>query len=269
MSEQNPYEAPAANVEAVVSGGRLVGAQSVPIGNGAKWFGEAWGLYKRQPWLWIGIFLVYIGVFIVMSIIPVASNILPTLMAPVLMAGMMLACYEVDEGNPLNIAHLFAGFKRRTGELIGLGAINLGLSLLILVIVGVIMFVIGTATGMASEVMDGLMSGNPEIFNSPQMAKMFILAFLIALLLILPMTMFFWFAPVILMLNEDVGIIESMKLSFMGCVKNILPMTFYSIVGIPLFIVASIPALLGLLVFFPVIIITIYVSYKDIYLTQE
>ena len=56
-----------------------------------------------------------------------------------------------------------------------------------------------------------------------------------------------------------------MKLSFIGSVRNILPLLIYSVVWTILAIVASIPLLLGWLVFGPVTVASIYASYCDIF----
>ena len=262
MSDQNPYEAPAANVETISSGGTLTGAKSVSIGRGAAWFGGGWELFKRDPWVWIGLIVIYFVVFIIMSIIPILSAILPTLMTPIFTAGVMQGCHDLDEGNRLDVAHLFAGFKRRTGELIGLGAISFGLYILVAIVVFGTMY----ATGMLDGLMSGMMEGDPVAHESPQMMASMALPILVGLLFIFPIMMLFWFSPAILILNQNVGIVESMKLSFMGCIKNILPLILYGIIALLLMFIAAIPIFLGFLVLFPVLFATVYVSYKDIYL---
>ena len=56
-----------------------------------------------------------------------------------------------------------------------------------------------------------------------------------------------------------------MKLSFVGCIRNILPFLLYGVVWIGLAIVATIPFLLGWLVLGPVTVASIYASYCDIF----
>ena len=66
--------------------------------------------------------------------------------------------------------------------------------------------------------------------------------------------------------TDYAGIIEAMKLSFMGCLKNILPFLIYGIVGFVLMVIATIPFGLGWLILAPVVLATVYVGYKDIFL---
>jgi uncharacterized membrane protein len=87
---------------------------------------------------------------------------------------------------------------------------------------------------------------------------------LVFLLLYLPLVMAIWFAPALVVLR-GVAPLEAMRLSFNGCVRNIVPFLLYGVVGVGLSIVATIPLLLGWLVLGPVTIASLYTSYCDIY----
>ena len=56
-----------------------------------------------------------------------------------------------------------------------------------------------------------------------------------------------------------------MKVSFFGCLKNIVPFLLYGVVMMVLCVVAAIPVMLGYLVLGPVIIASIYTGYRDIF----
>ena len=99
-----------------------------------------------------------------------------------------------------------------------------------------------------------------------EQAMSMVLAMLVGMLFMIPLIMLFWFAPTLIVLNDEIGIIEAMKLSFMGCLKNILPFLIYGIVGLILMVLATIPLALGWLVLAPVFLGTVYVGYKDIFL---
>ena len=91
-----------------------------------------------------------------------------------------------------------------------------------------------------------------------------LLATLIFLALLVPLLMAIWFAPPLVVFH-DLGAIAAMKASFMGCLRNMLPFLLYGIVLFIASIVASIPAMLGWLVLGPIIAVSIYTGYKDIY----
>jgi uncharacterized membrane protein len=171
-------------------------------------------------------------------------------------AGLILGCRDLDVGNQLKISHVFAGFQNRAGPLIGLGAINLILTILLVVIMFGGMYAVGSLD------LEALETGQ----ISDQELMSMILAGLVMTLFMMPLLMLFWFAPALIVLHDDVGIIEAMKLSFLGCIKNVLPFLIYGLVGLLLMILASIPFGLGWLVLGPVLFGTIYASYKDIFL---
>ena len=255
MSEQNPYQPPAANIEMSAPVGQLSGAKGVAVGRGLSWYGEGFDLFKQNPWIWILNIVLFFIIMSVMSVVPFVS-ILTSLLYPVFVGGLILGCRDLDEGNELNVSHVFAGFQHRTGTLIGLGAINMVLSILFVAIIFGVMIAMGSLNFEAMET--GQMSDEQALSMS--------LAVLIGMLFMFPLIMLFWFAPTLIVLNDEIGIIEAMKLSFMGCLKNILPFLIYGIVGFILMIIATIPLGLGWLVLVPVFLGTVYVSYKDIFL---
>lgn len=256
MSEQNSYQPSAANVDVTMSPGQLGGAKGVAAGRGLSWFGEGFGIFKLDPWIWILNVVLFIVILALLNMIPVVS-ILSSLLGPVFVAGLMLGCRELDEGNELRVSHLFAGFQNRAGTLIGLGAINLILTILFVVIMFAVML-----AAMGSADLEALETGQ----MTEQQTLRMLLASLVMAFFMIPLIMLFWFAPALIVLHDDVGIIEAMKLSFLGCIKNVLPFLVYGIVGFILMILASIPLALGWLVLGPVLFGTVYASYKDIFL---
>ncbi len=59
--------------------------------------------------------------------------------------------------------------------------------------------------------------------------------------------------------------VEAMKASFAACLKNTVPFLVYGALYLVAAIVASIPFGLGWIVLVPVLMLTMYVSYKDIF----
>ena len=81
---------------------------------------------------------------------------------------------------------------------------------------------------------------------------------------LLPLYMALWFAPSLIVFN-NLKPLDAMKASFTGCLKNIVPFLFYSIVLLVLCMLAVIPFGLGFLVLGPVIVASIYTGYRDIF----
>ena len=256
----NPYAAPKAAVadETVTRDADFVpGGQAVPAGQGWSWITEGWDLFKRQPGMWIGMVLIAFVIFILAALIPVVGGLLLSLFGPVFAAGFMIGCKSLDSGGELELGHLFAGFRERTGTLLAVGAIYLGASLVVMLVVGLTMGV-----GMAA------MMGQADPESMQAMGMTMVLAMLIMVALLLPVVMAVWLAAPLVVFHAH-GAIESMKGSFMGCLKNIVPFLVYSVVLFVLMIVASIPLGLGWLVLGPVFAASIYASYRDIYLSPK
>jgi len=253
----NPYAAPKAAVadEAIVLNADFVpGGQSRPAGNGWSWIAEGWELFKRQPGLWIGMVLLAAVIFIAASLIPIVGPLATTLFGPVFAAGVMVGCKTLDSGGELELGHLFAGFRERTGTLIAVGALYLAATVVVIVVVSLVMGV-GMMTMMGA--------GDPQ--EVAAMGMTIVLAVLIMFALLLPAVMAIWLAAPLVVFHEH-GAVEAMKGSFAGCLKNILPFLVYSVVLFVFAIAATLPLMLGWLVLGPVFAASVYASYRDIYL---
>jgi uncharacterized membrane protein len=257
MTTTNPYAAPKAAVadETVVLNAEFVpGGQLRPAGNGWTWIADGWELFKRQPGLWIGMVLLAAVIFIAASLIPIVGPLATTLFGPVFAAGVMVGCKTLDSGGELELGHLFAGFRERTGTLIAVGALYLAATLVVLLVVSLIMGV-GMMTMMGG--------GDPQ--EVAAMGMTIVLAMLIMFALLLPAVMAVWLAAPLVMFHEH-GALEAMKGSFTGCLRNVLPFLVYGLVLFVFSIAATLPLLLGWLVLGPVLAASIYASYRDIYL---
>ena len=256
----NPYAAPKAAVAdetVVVDTDFIPGGQSRPIGHGWRWIAEAWDLFKRQPGLWIGMVLLLLVIMIGTALIPFLGGLFMPLFGPVFAAGIVIGCKALDRGEELELGHLFAGFRERTGTLVGVGAIYLGASL-------VVMLVVGLSMGVGMSAMMG--QGDPQ--QVAAMGLTMVLSMLIVFALLLPVIMAIWFAAPLVVFH-DYGAWEAMKGSFSGCLKNILPFLWYSVVLMLLGVLASLPLMLGWLALGPVLAASLYTAYRDVYLKPK
>jgi hypothetical protein len=182
------------------------------------------------------------------------GTLLTALFWPVFVAGFCVGCRALDEGGELEIAHLFAGFRERLGPLLGVGALSLLASLIIGMVVG-----LGLGAGAFT-----MMRGDPEAMAALAGTTLALLV-LITMALLLPVMMAAWFAPALVVFQGE-GVIDSMKGSFAGCLKNIVPFLVYGVVFFLLALLAMIPIGLGWLVLGPMLSASVYTSYRDIYL---
>lgn len=256
MSTPNPYAAPRAPVaDSEMTPGNFVPAgRAVAAARGWRWIADGWELFRRQPGAWIALVVVALLIFIVMAFIPILGSLASAVLTPVFVGGVFVACRERDQGRPLAVSHLFAGFRERFGTLLSIGFINLGITVAVTLVAGIV-----TGAGMWP-----LLGGGTDPEATAGMGLTLALAVLVMIALLLPLFMALWFAPALAMFHQR-GPAEAMKASFVACLKNILPFFVYSVIGMLLSVVASIPFGLGWLVLGPVMAASLYTSYRDIF----
>jgi uncharacterized membrane protein len=258
----NPGEAPRVGFEP--SSGRagemLVTPNAVEAGRGWGWIQDAWGLFKQAPWAWIGALLLFYLIVIVVSLVPLVGGLATTVLGPMFTAGLMLGAQAQDRGEGFSVGRLFAGFSARPGPLALVGVVYLGLALLIGLVVGLLFILMVGGSGMMAP--GATMP--PEQFEIMAAGPSFLLPVLIALLLGIPLAMAMFFAPALVALDA-MPVMQSFKLSFMGCLKNILPFLVFGLIALVLFFVGAIPFFLGWLVVVPVLTLAVYTAYRDIF----
>lgn len=239
-----------------MAGEFVAGGRGVAAGRGWDWIAAGWELFKKQPGMWIALFLALLVIMVVLGVIPILGLIVSTVLTPVFGAGIFAAGRAADEGRELEFGHLFAGFRERFTTLALVGVIYLGAAIVIALGVGLV-------TGASIFAM---MGGAMPDMAAPAAALAVILAVLIIFALMLPVMMAIWFAPALVMFHGK-GALDAMQDSFFGCLKNVVPFLVYGVVMLVLGVIAAIPLGLGWLVLGPVLAASLYTSYKDIYLT--
>jgi len=236
--------------------------RTVAAGRGTAWWAEGWRLFTAAPGVWIVITILYVVINCMLAFIPVLGTVATTLLAPVLAGGVLSGCRALDRGGELTVNHLFAGFSDKLAPLIIVGLLYLAGTIVIVVVVMAGLFTAVGVTGIGK-----LLGGDPLGAGIAVLATLGIgalLATLFGLLLGIPLIMACWFAPALVVFRNDEPL-AAMKASFDACLVNMLPMLVYSLLGLVLAIVASLPFFLGWLVLAPVFAASVFASYKDIY----
>lgn len=231
--------------------------QRLHSGHGWQWIKQGYGLFMKAPLLWMVILLITFIAVGGLSAIPVVGEPLASLLLPAVLIGLMVGCHALEQGDELELAHLFSGFHKHTAHLITLGGISLVGQLLIFGL----MMMVGGAT-LVGILMSGQPVQDPEVIVKAVAGAGFAIIIGITLFSILLMAM--QFAPMLVYFN-DVPPVEAMKLSLRAFLANIGPMLVYGVTFILLAILASIPMMLGWLVLLPVVFTSLYACYRDIF----
>lgn len=288
VEQRNPYTAPSAPVEDVHAdqerGEFVRDGQSVPTGHGWEWWRRGFAIFRTSPWMWLLVVIVLIGLFLVAGgvVFAIAISMMRSspaglvvvfglfglalsIVYPIFSGGLMLGARAVDEGEGLGVGHLFAGFGHSGGRLATVGLAMLVGNFVIQVLVTLL---------FGAWLRTGAMSANPVM-----MVQQGALIFLVYLALITPLAMGFWFAPALVVLN-DLPALDAIRSSFLGCLKNVVPFLIYGLVALGVGIVVSLligifAAMtrgVGIILLFalplaigPIVIGSIYASYRDIY----
>ncbi|MEN8166013.1 MAG: BPSS1780 family membrane protein [Pseudomonadota bacterium] len=252
---KNPYSAPEADLLEPQEG-EMNGPTGVPAGHGWAWLAGGWWYFKQNPVAWVLAILTWILLAMGVGMIPLLGGLVVNLATPIITAGFMIGCQAQHEGEDFTLGHLFAGFSNNPGQLLLLGVIYFG---------AMILLVIGMMIGLFGMLdMEAMQSQNPEMVMGAVMSPGFIIAMLVGFLLLIPLMMAYFFAPALVAL-DDMKALEAMKLSFSGCLKNLLPLTVYGLLATLLMILGSIPLGLGLLIVLPLLTASMYAAYRDIY----
>ncbi len=233
-------------------GAYIEGGLSVASARGWDWIREGYALFRRQAGMWVVLILLFFAFLIAMQVIPGIGQIAFTLLMPVLIGGFMTGCQTTESGGELELAHLFAGFRRNAGQLMLIGVIGAGLTLLA-------MLPVLLATGFGSFAAP---AGSTTTALALGLGAM--LAGLVSLALLIPINMALWFAPTLVILHGQ-SAPRAIGQSFRACLKNVVPFLFYGVILFGFAMVASIPFGLGWLVLAPVVICSVYTAYREIF----
>lgn len=241
-SDPTPYDAPNSTLERPTG---PVQAITVPAGHGVNWVTDGWHLFKKSPGMMIAMWLV-------LMIIVTAANMVPLLgqlITPALMAGFMIGLAQLENEGELRFEALFDGFKQHGGPLLVLGGIFMLVIFLLVVVCGVFVAMALSAMGSGSGV--GTVLGS---------LMLIVLGFMTILLVVFAM----WWAPCLVVFNGQ-SPLDALKLSIQAIFRNLLSSLVYSLVLLVLYLAVMVTLGLGILVVGPLVIVSAYTSYRDIF----
>ena len=227
---------------------------------GMSWIVKAFGLFKDQPLLWFGMSVTFLVIVGIASSIPLLNIlIIPTLF--MFLGGFIKGAAAQSAGAELRFDHLFSAFKSHWQPLLILG---------LLYLVGIIICMIPLFIAMGSmmfSMMTGGMGSSYGMMNDISLGSIF-LGYLLSMLLIIPLYMALWFAPALVVLH-NLEPITAMKKSFEAGKVNVVPILVYGLISVLLLPILTMLTLgLGVLLILPIMLLTYYTSYRDVWTDQ-
>ncbi len=227
--------------------------RTVPASHGWQWIKSAFGIFKKSYLLWIVLSLAVILIGAVLMSVPVMGGLIFTLIYPALIAGLLMGCHAQQQGEKLEISHLFAAFKTHGTQLITVGGIYLTGMLIIGLIVGQL--------GGEGLIRD-LTAGHSNAETLALLAN-YRMPILISVTLQLLLISTYWFAPALIVFG-NLTPINAMKASSIAILSNAGAFLVYGFSLFVLFFLATLP-LIGLIVMIPIAFITYYTAFMDVF----
>lgn len=225
---------------------------------GWHWIMDAFRLVKPYFGVWFLLCLIFFIIMMVLSVVP-AGSFAWMLLQPILGAGLMFACSELERGEEPEIGHLFIGFQRNPTQLALIGVIAFAVSIGIVLLAMLPLLLLGGTAVVAAL-------ANPHALAAlGGTALLAVMLFLLVLLvLLMPLTMAMWFATA-LVLFDNLQAWQAFKISYRGCMANLMSFLVFGLIGMVLCVVAAMPFGLGLFLLVPVLFATGYTSYRDVF----
>jgi hypothetical protein len=241
--------------------------RTVAASHGWTWIVQGFSLFRKSPSTWLVLIVILFAATKLLAVLPLLGIVF-VLFMPVFIVGLMEGCRALEKGEPLQLAHLASGFRKNAAQLVTIGGVSLVGNLAIMMIV----LALG---GESMSILTKTISQGASVTLPPTEAQaaaaVVVRALLVGTLVSLPLLMALWYAP-LLVYFHDLGPVAAMKSSLLACIKNTLPMLVYglAILGAMFLAMPFAMALqqydLALWLLAPVVVPSLYVSYKDIYL---
>lgn len=249
-------------------------AHRLPAARGWSWIVEGFRLFRRNPPLLTFLVFGYWMLLVLINVVPLIGPIVASLCVPALSVSVMNGCRSIDRGEPVQIGLLVSGFQRKLPRLLTLGGLYFAASIAVLAV---------SAMVDGGTLMQAMVSGKADDAEALHNTNL-MLALQTALLLMVPVLMAFWFAP-LLAAWDGAGVAKSLFFSLVASWRNWRAFLVYGF-GVAFFSAILPGIVLGafaafsktllnimvvaltlplLFVFVPTLFASFYVSYCDVF----
>lgn len=223
------------------------------------WVRSGFDIFNKGMGISVAMVLVWFMVGVMLEQLP-AGALISQLLNMVWGAGWLVVAARGYQGEPLLFTDLFAGFRHKLTPLV-LGGL---LVLLLFTLIGLV------CAGLLYmwDLLPLLQQDPKTLVVSAAQLQQLLLVLLVGVALFIPVLMAVTFAPALIYFH-DIGIIQAVRLSFVGCWRNMWPFCGWGILCAILLLFGAALLLVGLLVVVPALNYSIYVAYRDIFLDES
>lgn len=252
-------------------------ALTLPAAHGWRWLTDGFRIFRRNHLLLTFLVVSYWMLMALVNVIPLVGTIATTLCIPAFSVSLMNACRNIDRGVALGPQLLFSGFENNLRSLLTLGAIYL------VAMVGILAV---SALADGGALMQMMLAGEKPDEEAMSSGRL-LLATQVALVLLCPLVMAYWYAPVLAGWH-DLPPGKALFFSFVACLRNWRAFLVYSlaVMGAALLVPLLVGVLAALfpdsaalltvllsvlliLILAPTLFASFYVSYRDVFVTTR
>jgi len=249
-------------------------ALTLSASHGWRWLAGGFRLFRRNHLMLTFLIISYWLLMGIVNMIPVLGMVVSTLCIPAFSVSLMNACRHIDDGRPLNPQLLFSGFQNHRRSLLVLGATYLAAMALVLTVSSLADDGALLRLLLFGEKPEADRVNNGELLSAAQ----------IALVLLCPIMMAYWYAPVLAGWH-GFSAAKALFFSFVACARNwraflvyslallvvatLLPMVVLGLLAALLpegaALATSLVMILMVLVLAPTVFASFYISYRDVF----
>ncbi|HET7404363.1 MAG TPA: BPSS1780 family membrane protein [Usitatibacter sp.] len=224
----------------------------VPARRGAAWLGEAFSIFREQPLNWIALCVGWAIIWLVLLFVPLVGLVTANLLQPVFFGSFAIAAYKHTEGERVVMGDLFSAFRRSFRPLF-----NIGFLMMLAQLASVFLM---RALGLPSWPSDR----DVDLYAYAEMLRDSRWVLLAGLSVTTLASAALWFAPPLIVFH-GMPASHAIRWSVYAALSNAGAMIVYGVILMVLMVLAWLPFGLGLFVLLPVLVISTYTSYRDIF----
>jgi membrane-anchored glycerophosphoryl diester phosphodiesterase (GDPDase) len=225
----------------------------VAASRGTAWLVVSFALFRRAPGTWLAMCAGWLSITLGLIIIPFLGGVVANFLQPVFFASFAITALRQVAGEPISMNDLFSGFRRNVKSLVNLGA----LLLIFEIAIFALMALLGLPVAPSGD--EGF---TMQEYVDSLRGREWILAFGFLLTVVVKGAL--WFAPPLIALH-GMTTSHAIRWSIYAALSNIGAMMAYGATLLLLFLVAMIPWALGLIVVIPIMAISTYVGYREVF----
>jgi uncharacterized membrane protein len=202
---------------------------------------------------WIGLVAGWIIITLGLLVVPFLGGVLANFLQPAFFASFAVTAYRQSAGETVALGDLFIGFRRNLRSLVNLGALMLIFEIAIFALMALLGLPMANESDQpftVAEYMDAL-HGKEWI-----LATGFLLTVVVKGAL--------WYAPPLMVFHE-MSTAHAIRWSVYATLSNLGPMVVYGLTLLALFFLALVPWAAGLIVVIPLMAISTWFGYHDVF----